>query len=129
MSYIDAIYERDRDTIHVVERASDGSRVYKQYPATYTFYYSDPKGKYRSVNNEPVSRFTTRKLKEFRREVKMHSDKRTYESDLNPTFRCLADNYLDVDPPKLHTCFFDIEVDWKPPEVDENVMVKIRKKK
>jgi DNA polymerase elongation subunit (family B) len=29
-------------------------------------------------------------------------------------FRCLSDNYLGVEPPKLHTCFFDIEVDFDP---------------
>jgi DNA polymerase elongation subunit (family B) len=29
-------------------------------------------------------------------------------------FRCLSENYLGVEPPKLHTCFFDIEVDFDP---------------
>jgi DNA polymerase elongation subunit (family B) len=29
-------------------------------------------------------------------------------------FRCLSENYLGVDAPKLHTCFFDIEVDFDP---------------
>jgi len=37
-----------------------------------------------------------------------------YESDINPVFRCLADNYQNIDAPKLHTAFFDIEVDFDP---------------
>ena len=114
MSYVDAIYDKDRDTIHVVERTTVGNRVYKQYPATYTFYYDDPKGKFRSVNNEPVSRFTSRKRTEFHKELRIYNNKRTYESDINPVFRCLADNYLDIDPPTLHACFFDIETDFSP---------------
>jgi len=114
MSYVDAIYERERDTIYVVERDRAGKRQYKQYPANYIFYYDDPKGKHRSVNGDPVSRFSTRKRSEFQKELKIHSRKRTYESDLNVVFRCLADNYLDADSPKLHTVFFDIETDFDP---------------
>lgn len=114
MSYVDAIYDRERDTIHVVERSPTGQRLYQQYPANFVFYYDDPKGKHRSVNLDPVSRFSTRKRGEFMKELKMHSGKRTYESDLNPVFRCLADNYLNAEPPKLNTVFFDIETDFNP---------------
>ena len=42
----------------------------------------------------------------------MHAGKQLYESDINPIFRCLADNYKDQDAPELHTAFFDIEVDF-----------------
>jgi DNA polymerase elongation subunit (family B) len=114
MSYVDAIFDRERDTIHVVERSPTGKRVYQQYPANYVFYYDDPKGKHRSVNLDPVSRFSSRKRGEFMKELKIHSGKRTYESDLNPIFRCLADNYLDAESPRLHICVFDIETDFNP---------------
>jgi DNA polymerase elongation subunit (family B) len=40
----------------------------------------------------------------------MHSNKKLYESDINPIFRCLEDNYKDQNAPELHTAFFDIEV-------------------
>ena len=42
----------------------------------------------------------------------MHSSKQLYESDINPIFRCLEENYKDIDAPVLHTAFFDIEVDF-----------------
>jgi DNA polymerase elongation subunit (family B) len=44
----------------------------------------------------------------------MHSGKQLYESDINPIFRCLEDNYKGQDGPKLQTAFFDIEVDFDP---------------
>ncbi len=109
MSYIDALFDREHDRIHVVERR-DGVRKYQEYPAQYTFYYDDPRGKFRSIYGNPVSRFSTRNNKEFRKEVRMHSSKQLYESDINPIFRCLEENYKDQNAPELHTAFFDIEV-------------------
>ena len=114
MSYVDAIHDRDGDKIHVVERTTNGKRAYREYPANYVFYYSDPKGKYRSIYGDPVSRFSSRKRGEFEKERRIHSGKKLFESDINVIFRCLSDNYLGVEPPKLHTCFFDIEVDFDP---------------
>jgi DNA polymerase elongation subunit (family B) len=61
-----------------------------------------------------VARFSSRNNKEFRKELRMHSGKTVYESDINPVFRCLAENYLGADAPKLHTAFFDIETDFDP---------------
>ena len=113
MSYIDALFDREHDRIHIVERR-DGERQYREYPANYIFYYDDPRGKFQSIYGTPVSRFSTRNNKEFRKETKMHSSKRLYESDINPIFRCLEENYKGQDGPKLHTAFFDIEVDFDP---------------
>ena len=95
----------------MVERRN-GTRVYREYPANFVFYYDDPRGKHRSIYDTPVSRFSTRNNKEFRKEVSMHSSKQLYESDINPIFRCLEDNYKGQDAPELHTAFFDIEVDF-----------------
>ena len=114
MSYVDAIHDRDSDRIFVVERQPDGKRTYNEFPANYTLYYTDPKGKYRSIYGDPISRFSTRKRTEFEKEKRIHSNKKLFESDINVVFRCLSENYLGSEPPKLHTCFFDIEVDFDP---------------
>ena len=111
MSYVDALFDREHDRIHVVER-QDGERIYKEYPANYIFYYDDARGKFRSIYGSPVSRFSTRNNKEFRKEIRIQSGKQLYESDINPIFRCLEENYKGADAPKLHTAFFDIEVDF-----------------
>lgn len=111
MSYVDALFDRDKDRIHVVERIN-GVRKFQEYPANYIFYYEDPRGKFRSIFDTPVARFSTRTNKEFRKEIRMHSGKQIFESDINPVFRCLAENFLNADAPKLHTAFFDIETDF-----------------
>jgi DNA polymerase elongation subunit (family B) len=111
MSYIDALYDRERDRIHIVGRR-DGERYYAEYPASYIFYYDDPRGKFRSTSCTPVSRFSTRTSKEFRREMAIHKGVQLYEADINPIFRCLEENYRGQDAPGLHTAFFDIEVDF-----------------
>ena len=109
MSYVDALYDREHDRIHIVERR-DGVRRYQEYPANYIFYYDDPRGKFQSIYGTPVSRFSTRNNKEFRKEIRIQSGKQIYESDINPIHRCLEENYKDQDAPTLQTAFFDIEV-------------------
>ena len=111
MSYVDSLFDREHDRIHVVERR-DGTRLYQEYPANYIFYYDDARGKFRSIYGNPVSRFSTRNNKEFRKEIRIQSGKQLYESDINPIFRCLEENYKGADAPRLHTAFFDIEVDF-----------------
>jgi len=113
MSYVDALYDRAKDRIHIVER-NNGLREYREFPANYVFYYDDPRGKHRTIYDTPVSRFSSRIGKEFQKEMRINSDKRIWESDINPVFRCLADNYLGATSPKLQTAFFDIEVDFDP---------------
>ena len=113
MSYIDALYDRNADRIHIVERVN-GERVYREYPANHIFYYDDPRGKYRTVYGTPVSRFSSRSNKEYQKELRINSNKRLWESDINPVFRCLEENYSGITSPKLHTAFFDIEVDFDP---------------
>ena len=113
MSYVDALFDREHDRIHVVERRN-GERRYQEYSANYVFYYDDPRGKFQSIYGTPVSRFSTRSNKEFRKELRMQSGKQCYESDINPLFRCLEENYKGQDAPRLHAAFFDIEVDFDP---------------
>jgi len=113
MSYVDALYSKPNDRIYVVERV-DGDRVYKEYPANYTFYFNDPKGKFRTIYGTSVSRFSTRSGKEYYKELKLHSKTNLWESDIKPVSRCLEENYLGKLAPKLHVAFFDIEVDFDP---------------
>jgi len=113
LSYIDALFDRDHDRIYIVGRR-EGERYYEEHPATYIFYYDDPRGKFRSIYGNPVSRFSTRNSKEFRREMAINKGKNLYEADINPIFRCLEENYKGIDAPRLHTAFFDIEVDFDP---------------
>ena len=114
MSYVDAFYDREQDLIRVVERNDKGERHFKEYPAKHLFYYPDPKGKFLSIKGEPLTRVSSKNVKEHRKELAIYSNKKLYESDINPIYRCLEDNYLNVDAPNLNVAFFDIEVDFDP---------------
>ena len=114
MSYVDAIHSKDDDRIFVVERTTEGRRTYKEFPCNYTFYYTDPKGKHYSIFGDKVTKFSSRKRSEFEKERRIHGNKKLFESDINVVFRCLSENYLGVEPPKLHTAFFDVEVGFDP---------------
>ena len=113
MSYVDAHFDRDQDIIRVVER-KDGKRQYHEYNAKYTFYYEDSRGKYKSVYGDPLTRVVCKSTKDFRKEVAINKGKNLFESDINPIFQCLSENYLNQDAPKLNIAFFDIETDFDP---------------
>ena len=113
MSYVDALFDRDSDIIRVVERR-EGKRHYTEYQAKYTFYYKDLRGKYKSIYDDPLSRIVCKNTKDFRKEVAINRDKQLFESDINPIFQCLSENYLNQDAPKLNIAFFDIETDFDP---------------
>jgi DNA polymerase elongation subunit (family B) len=113
MSYVDAYFDRDSDIIRVVERRDD-KRHYTEYPVKYTFYYEDPRGKHKSVYGDPLTRIVSKNTKDFRKELAINKNKKLFESDINPIFQCLSENYLNQDAPKLNIAFFDIETDFDP---------------
>ena len=113
MSYVDAQFDRDQDVIRVVER-KDGKRHFTEYPVKYTFYYKDARGKYKSIYGDPLNRIVARNTKQFRKELAINQNKELFESDVNPIFQCLSEQYLNVDAPKLNVAFFDIETDFDP---------------
>jgi DNA polymerase elongation subunit (family B) len=114
MSYVDARWDRDSDVIQVVERDPKQGRIYQTYPARYVFYYPDLKGKYKSIFGNSLSKVTAKTYKEFSKEQRIYGHHKLFESDINPVFRCLEENYLGKDAPNLNIAFFDIEVDFDP---------------
>ena len=114
MSYVDAWFDRENDVIRVVERNKKGEREFRDIPVKHTFYYKDPRGKFQSIHGDPLSRIVCKNTKELRKEQAINSGKELFESDINPIFVCLSENYLNQDAPKLNVAFFDIEVDFDP---------------
>ena len=113
MPYVDGYFDRDSDIIRVVERR-DGKRHFQDYQAKYTFYYEDPKGKYKSIFGNQLSRIVCKNTKDFRKELAINKGKNLFESDINPIFQCLSENYINQDAPKLNVVFWDIETDFDP---------------
>jgi DNA polymerase elongation subunit (family B) len=112
--YVDAFYDRDNEQVRVVERNRNGDREFKDYAAKYVFYYEDPKGKYTSIYGDPLTKIVCKSQKDFHKELKINSNKRIYEADINQIFVCLSENYQGADTPKAQVAFFDIEVDFDP---------------
>ena len=113
MSYIDGFFDRNADTIKVVER-KDGKRVFKEFPVKYTFYYEDQRGKYKSTTGKPLNRIICKNTKDFHKELAINRNKNLFESDINPVYQCLSTNYINQDSPDLKIAFFDIEADFDP---------------
>ena len=114
MSYVDAFHDRTRDVIHVSERLN-GKRVLVQHKPEYNFYYSDPKGKAKSIYGDPVTEVICKNFKDFKKNIAINrASGQLYETDIKPVNKTLARHYLGVEQPKLHTAFFDIEVDFDP---------------
>ena len=109
MSYVDAVYVKDKDLINVVERV-DGVRKFKSFPAHYLFYYQDNKGQYTGIDGKKLTKVAVASNKAFEREKRINNHKQLYESDIRPLNRCLELNYLNSDPPDVNKAFFDIEV-------------------
>ena len=113
MSYVDAFYDKNKDSVHVAERVN-GKRILVEHRPEYNFYVADPKGSRRSIYGEPVTELRCKSFKDFRRNVAINSSNRTFESDIKPLNKTIAKHYNGVEPPKLQTAFFDIEVDFDP---------------
>ena len=114
MSYIDALYKKDEDKIYVVERDPKKGRVFVEYDARYVFYYPDSRGKHRSITGEPLQKVTCTTSKEFIKEQRIRSNKALHEQDINPVFRCLEENYLGKETPKLNVLFLMISSSLEP---------------
>ena len=113
MSYVDALWDRDKDIIKVVERVN-GQREFKDFPVRYVMYYKDPRGKYKSTFGDSCTRVVCKSWKDFLKEQKINKHRGLFEADINPIYRLLEENYLGKDAPNLNKAFFDIEVDFDP---------------
>lgn len=112
--YIDAYFRRggDSETIKIVERVN-GKRVYKEYAPDYHFFISDPKGTHKSIYGNPVKKVVPRTFTEKQKLLKtLASNSKSWETDVDPIFRCLEQNYRHADAPVLNVAFFDIETSF-----------------
>jgi len=109
--YVNALYDKDNDVIHVVERVA-GERVFKEFKPNHTFYIKDQKGTHTSIFGDSLVKITPTSFKDKQRLLKMYRHRQTFESDINLVNRCLEENYKNSTPSNLHVAFFDIETDF-----------------
>lgn len=112
--YVDAHLKKngEKEVINVVERVN-GDRVYKEFQPDYHYYISDPTGSYFSIYNTPLKKVCPRTSNEKRMLLRSASSNvTTWESDVDPVFRCLEQNYQNCKYPDLHVMFLDIETSF-----------------
>jgi DNA polymerase elongation subunit (family B) len=111
--YIDAIFDKKRDVIRVVERIK-GERVFNEIPADHVFYFENPNGQHKSIYGDTCKRFHSHDGRKFHQELEKTKDqgKKIFESDINPVFRSLETHYKGTELPTINVAFFDIEVDF-----------------
>ena len=88
MSYVDAVLDKNTDKIIVIERDGKGVRQYNEFPANYVLYFTDPKGKHRSLYGDPVTRFSTRSRNEFEKERRILANKKIFISSCRYLIIC-----------------------------------------
>lgn len=108
--YIDALHTRKDEIIRVVERI-DGQRVFKEYKPDWHFFVEDPRGSFKTIYGKPVKKVIPKTQPERIKLMNQFLGKK-YESDANAVMRCLENEYLNCDSPKMHVAFFDIETDF-----------------
>lgn len=117
--YVDAIYDRDREEIKIVERIK-GERRYQTIRPEHVFYYEDAGGTYTTIFGDRCRKFSTTKSRDLRRKLnevlkpQKGKPRRVFESDINPIFRNLRNHYAGSDTPSLQIAYFDIEVEFDP---------------
>ena len=109
--YVDALFSKRESKVKIVERVN-GKRVYKDYPGIFEFYVDDPKGRFRSIYGDPITRIQCSSYGELSKSRKINSHKRLYESDIKPVNKIIETHYKHQNPPDLHIAFFDIETDF-----------------
>ena len=98
----------------VVERDKNHKRRFTEYPTKYVAYWTGGRGKVPNIYGQMCDKFSSTKIKEFTREINVLPKDKLHETDINPLFRCLYDNYRGADTPPLHVGYFDIETDFDP---------------
>lgn len=111
--YVDALFKKGADEIiRIVERVN-GKRVYKEFQPDFHFFINDPTGINKSIYGDAVKKMVPKSFIEKQKLLKSLSHNvKSWEIDVDPTFRCLETNYQNVDSPQLNIAFFDIETSF-----------------
>ena len=112
--YVDSYLKKDgtSEVIRVVERVN-GERIFREFAPDYHFYVSDPRGTNRTIFGDYVKKVVPRSFAEKQKILKTLSyNTRRFESDVDPVFRCLEQNYSSGVCPDLQVAFFDIETSY-----------------
>jgi DNA polymerase elongation subunit (family B) len=110
-NYVGATFDYDTSEVRVWTRAPGGKRELKRHAAPWYFYVPDENGSYTSIFREKLAKHEFSSKDEMRDAFRHF--KRRYESDIQPHFKVLMNEYYSLPVPEVHYAFIDIEVDYK----------------
>lgn len=108
-NYVAAAMDFRTDQVLVWERADPAARVLKRYPAPRYFYVPDEDGAYTSIFGEKLKKIETESGDEWEAALRLYPARIRHESDIQPLFKVLMNEYYRVPNPVLNFAFIDIE--------------------
>ena len=112
-SYVGAVLDWETDQVLVWERDTPEKRVLRTYKAPRYFYVLDPEGKYTSIYDEKLSKIVCDDADDFNRQIKQYPNSSLHESDIQPVFKVLMNEYYNVPASVVNFAFIDIETDTR----------------
>lgn len=108
-NYIGAVMDYKTDQVLIWERTSPDERVLKRYKAPRYFYVPDIDGEHTSIFGEKLKKIQTETTEEWDAALKMYPARIRHESDIQPVFKVLMNEYYKIPNPVLNFAFIDIE--------------------
>ena len=108
-NYVAAAMDFKTDQVLVWERTDPAVRVLKRYPAPRYFYVPDEDGEYTSIYGEKLKKIETESGDEWEAALRLYPARIRHESDIQPLFKVLMNEYYRVPNPVLNFAFIDIE--------------------
>lgn len=110
-SYVGAAFDYADDVVLVWERSSPESRSLRRVKAPRYFYVPEEQGKYKSIFGQQLEKVEFDSADEFNSALKQYRDK--HESDIQPLFKVLMNDYYNMPAPIVNFAFIDIETDTR----------------
>lgn len=112
-SYVGAAFDWDDDAVLVWERTDPAQRTLRRVKAPRYFYVPDDDGEYTSIFGDKLEKLVFDSVEEFNNAVKAYPPRFRHESDIQPLFKVLMNEYYGRPSPVLNFAFIDIETDTR----------------
>lgn len=110
-NYVGASFDWDTDSVLVWERDNINERILRRHKAPRYFYVPCADGVYTSIFGEKLEKIECENVDEWNLLLKQYPPSIRHESDIQPLFKILMNEYYKKPNPVLNFAFLDIETD------------------
>lgn len=112
-NYVGAVHDWEDDSVLIWERDSPEARTLRRVPAPRYFYVPSEHGEFTSIFGDKLEKIVCDGKQEFDSMLKLYRPQDRYESDIQPVFKVLMNEYYQRPLPVLNFAFIDIETDTR----------------